>query len=214
MVAAVHGTGALCQIPPIQTLNFLPKAEDLAKELVVEIHPGPPAAVVLLAESDLQVKSKAWRCLPGLLAAHPSAVASSCPCWDMAGAESMFNPPGKDTKVHSSVGASPSQAASREPCARAQGSLCLQGGHSTRFLPSPKAPALHHGPELFQGAPQGDQGGTDALQRGPARSPHPTPCGAGGAHPAPASRGGVGNPHISWAAPPSPQHLLREGLRR
>lgn len=96
--------------------------------------------MVLLAESDLQVKSKAWRCLPGLLGAHPSAVASSCPCWDMARAKSMFNPPGKDTQVHSSVGASPSRAASREPCAGAQGSLCLQGGTARGFFLLPRPP--------------------------------------------------------------------------
>uniref|UniRef100_A0A8B9D4G2 Coiled-coil domain containing 198 n=2 Tax=Anser cygnoides TaxID=8845 RepID=A0A8B9D4G2_ANSCY len=58
----------------------------------------------------------------------------------MAGAESMFNPPGKDTQVHSSVGASPSRAASREPCAGAQGSLCFQGGTARGFFLLPRPP--------------------------------------------------------------------------
>lgn len=70
--------------------------------------------------------------------------------------------------------------------------------------PSPfKATALQNGPELFQGASQGDQGGTDANRGGPACSCHPMPAPQGARTAQRASRTST-----------SPGDLVREVLCR
>lgn len=84
-------------------------------------------------------------------------------------------------------------------------------------FPSPfKATALQNGPELFQDTPQGDQGGTDARQGGPARSRHPIPAPrhARRVQPAPTGHGGVGKTHVSPATSTSPGDLVWESLCR